>query len=119
MKTIKGFEGEKLEVSDFGEWVGNDFIDYKFEYENNQKIIKILQQENQQLKNQLKEKHDGFMASVDESCELAEEIQKYKEVIDRLKSIVNDNNVSITRLELGLGIVNEKNDLLDILKEVE
>lgn len=50
MKTIKGFEGEKLEVSDFGEWVGNDFIDYKFEYENNQKIIKILQQRNQRYK---------------------------------------------------------------------
>ena len=61
MKTIKGFEGEKLEVSDFGEWVGNDFIDYKFEYENNQKIIKILQQRN----------------------------QKYKEVIDTLTFIKN------------------------------
>lgn len=71
------------------------------------------------LEKQLKIKHNGFMASVDESCDLAEEIQKYKEVIDRLKLIVNDNNVSITRLELGLGIVNEKNDLLDILKEVE
>ena len=78
-----------------------------------------LQQENQQLKNQLKEKHDGFMASVDESCELAEENQKYKEVIDRLKSIVNDNNVSITRLELGLGILNIKNNLLVILNEVD
>lgn len=50
MKIIKGFEGEELEVSDFGEWVGNDYIDYKFEYENNQKIIKELFKENQKQK---------------------------------------------------------------------
>ena len=78
-----------------------------------------LSKENQELKKQLKIKHNGFMASVDESCELAEKNQKYKEVIDRLKSIVNDNNVSITRLELGLGILNIKNNLLVILNEVE
>lgn len=39
-----------------------------------------------ELEEQLKIKHDGFMASIDESCELAEEIQKYKEVIDKLKN---------------------------------
>lgn len=50
MKIIKGFEGETLEVSDFGEWVGNDYIDYKFEYENNQKIIKELFKENRKQK---------------------------------------------------------------------
>ena len=121
MKTIKGFEGEKLEVSDFGEWVGNDFIDYKFEYENNQKIIKILQQENQQLKNQLKEKHDGFMASVNESCELAEEIQKYKEVIDKAIMYVNSTRYSDIN---GLQKYSIKEfwfikELEDILKEVE
>lgn len=54
-----------------------------------------------------------------ENKELKEENQKYKEVIDRLKSIVNDNNVSITRLELGLGILNIKNNLLVILNEVD
>lgn len=50
MKIIKGFEGETLEVSDFGEWVGKDYIDYKFEYENNQKVIKELFKENQKQK---------------------------------------------------------------------
>ena len=50
MKIIKGFEGETLEVSYFGEWVGKDYIDYKFEYENNQKIIKELFKENQKQK---------------------------------------------------------------------
>lgn len=41
--------------------------------------------ENQKLKEHLKIKHDGFMASVDESCEYAEENKIYKEVIDNLK----------------------------------
>lgn len=38
MKTIKGFE-ENIEVSKFGEWVGKNYIDYKFEYENYQRIL--------------------------------------------------------------------------------
>ena len=50
MKTIKGFENEDIVVSDFGEWVGKDHIDYKFEYKNNRKIIKGLLKENKQLK---------------------------------------------------------------------
>lgn len=52
MKTIKGFENEKIEVSDFGEWIGKDYIDYKFEYKNNQKLIKTLLEENQELEKQ-------------------------------------------------------------------
>ena len=39
LKTIKGFEEENIEVSKFGEWVGKDYIDYKFEYENYQRIL--------------------------------------------------------------------------------
>lgn len=50
MKTIKGFENEDIIVSDFGEWVGKNYIDYKSEYKNNQKIIKRLLDENKQLK---------------------------------------------------------------------
>lgn len=52
MKTIKGFENEDIKVSDFGEWVGKDYIDYKFEYKNNQKLIKTLLEENQELEKQ-------------------------------------------------------------------
>ena len=58
MKKIKGFENEDIIVSDFGEWVGKNYIDYKYEYENNQKIIKRLLDESKQLKdnwNKLKE----------------------------------------------------------------
>ncbi len=50
MKTIKGFEGENIVVSDFGEWVGKNYIDYKSEYKNNRKIIKSLFDENSKLK---------------------------------------------------------------------
>lgn len=50
MKIIKGFENEDIVVSDFGEWVGKNYIDYKAEYESNQKVIKILFDENKQLK---------------------------------------------------------------------
>ena len=59
-----------------------------------------LAKENQELKKQLKVKHDGFMASVDESCDLAEEVQKYKEVIDML-----------------LDLEQEKEELINYLKE--
>lgn len=38
LKIIKGFE-ENIEVSKFGEWVGKNYIDYKFEYENYQRIL--------------------------------------------------------------------------------
>ena len=46
MKIIKGFENEDIVVSDFGEWVGKDYIDYKAEYKRNQKFIEILLDEN-------------------------------------------------------------------------
>lgn len=45
-----------------------------------QRIMMNLQQENQELKEQLKIKHDGFMASIEEKCELADENQKLKEM---------------------------------------
>lgn len=77
MKIIKGFENEEIEVSDFGEWIGNDYIDYKFEYENNQKLIKTLFQEDQELK---------------------EQNQKYKEIIDKaiahLDLFISSENLS-------------------------
>lgn len=50
MKMIKGFENEDIIVSDFGEWVGKNYIDYKSEYENNQKIIKRLLDESKNQK---------------------------------------------------------------------
>ena len=76
-------------------------------------LITNLKRENQKLKEQLKIKHDGFMASVDESCEYAEENQKYKEVINKIYEITNYEYDFYDSIE---DIVN---DLENILKEVE
>lgn len=73
-------------------------------------VVKNLQQENQQLKNQLKTKHDGFMASVDESCELAEENQKYKEVINKAIEYLESKRVrekAIIDVDVLQGILKE------------
>lgn len=74
-----------------------------------------------ELEEQLKTKHNGFMASVDESCDLAEEIQKYKEVIDKAIMYVNSTRYSDIN---GLQKYSIKEfwfikELEDILKEVE
>ena len=80
-----------------------------------------LAKENQELKKQLKIKHNGFMASVDESCDLAEEVQKYKEVIDKAIMYVNSTRYSDIN---GLQKYSIKEfwfikELENILKEVE
>lgn len=83
--------------------------------------IKEILEENQELKKQLKIKHDGFMASVEESCELAEENQKYKEVID--KAIEYINLIVLGETLNGEPVLfkeeAEGQYLLDVLKEVE
>lgn len=104
-------------------------------------LITNLKRENKKLKKQLKIKHDGFMASVDESCEYAEENQKYKEVINKMKtnldSSINAINKKLSnnkfRIENGKaiypindycvirlkGIRTKCKELLKILNEVE
>lgn len=77
-------------------------------------VVKNLQQENQQLKNQLKIKHNGFMASVDESCDLAKENQKYKEAINKIKEVCN--SIPSTHTICGIEKIH---DIENILKEVE
>lgn len=79
MKIIKGFENEDIVVSDFGEWVGKDYIDYKFEYKNNQKIIKDLLNENKQLKDR-----DLIIAA--ELTKLQDENKQQKYNWNKLKS---------------------------------
>ena len=55
---IKGFENEDIEVSEFGEWVGNDYIDYKSDYKEHQKIINDLLKQRQELIDYLKQEQD-------------------------------------------------------------
>lgn len=81
---------------------------------------KRLQEENKELKKQLKIKHDGFMASIEEKCELAEENQKLKEAINKAIDEIEtgyfiDGDEEYSYLETWFGV----ETLLNILKEVE
>lgn len=91
----------------------------KYEDKKDYNVFDLIR-ENQELKKQLKIKHDGFMASVEESCELAEENQKYKEVIDEAIEILGKYTHFTTPSE-EQNSYNE--DLVDkvynMLKEVE
>lgn len=92
----------------------------KYEDKKDYNIFDLIR-ENQELKKQLKIKQDGFMASVEESCELAEENQKYKEVID--KAIEYINLIVLGETLNGEPVLfkeeAEGQYLLDVLKEVE
>lgn len=143
MKIIKGFEGEDLKVSDFGEWVGKDYIDYKSEYETNQKIIKLLIQENQELKadygtkaqverdllmeenQELKKQFETgeqqYNRLVEEKEELQEQLssitfrlEKQKEILDRIKKVCE--SIPADWSICGIEVVSR---IENILKEVE
>ena len=53
----------------------------------------MLLEENKELKKQLEIKHNGFMASVEEACELAKENQELNERINYYQNILNLNLV--------------------------
>lgn len=67
-----------------------------------------------ELEEQLKTKHDGFMASVNESCELAKYNQTYKEVINKIKEVCN--SIPSTHSICGIEKIH---DIENILNEVE
>lgn len=76
-----------------------------------------LESENKELKKQLKIKQDGFMASVEESCELAEENQKYKEVIDKSIKCIDYNNRYRNDADI-YQFVDIKGEILEPLKDI-
>lgn len=99
------------------------------------RIAKNLQQENKELKKQLEIKHNGFMASVEEACELAEENQKlkemqctflgtgcqnktekYKEAIDKA---INWTKEYTMQWDSEDDVISDMEILLNILKEVK
>lgn len=104
------------------------------------KQVDNLIKENQELKEQLKIKHDGFMASIEEKCELADEnqklkemqctflgtgcqnkMEKYKEVIDKAIKLINkcvEAQLEEDYLMNRVNLMNYNCNLLDILKEV-
>lgn len=71
---IKGFENEELICSKFTEKVGKNIIDYKFEYENNQKIINELQKEMNKLINDVRTYNGQFKRQEKEIRKLQKQI---------------------------------------------
>lgn len=128
-------ENQKLKKQlEVGEDQYNDLVEEKEEIKNiNDKLssalnsaenkIDKMKKQIQELEEQLKTKHNGFMASVDESCDLAEEIQKYKEVIDKINVFLDNHDKNAGKLYYKYDnkyLLSEiKEDIRDILKEVE
>lgn len=92
---IKGFENEELICSKFTEKVGKDIIDYKFEYENNQKIIDELQKEKEEKDKEIETLKRDFKI-VDQECSRLERKEaKQDKIIDLILDKVNLNYAEI------------------------
>ena len=130
-------ENQKLKKQlEVGEDQYNDLVEEKEEIKNiNDKLssalnsaenkIDKMKKQIQELEEQLKIKHNGFMASVDESCDLAKENQKYKEVIDKaiewIKKRINSCTIeaeSTTNDTMCKITISGLYNLLNILEEV-
>ena len=89
LKTIKGFE-ENIEVSKFGEWVGKNYIDYKFEYENYQKILadyipkSKIKEKIEELERDIEDylKTDNSGRFTRENCRMTDEVNILKELLE-------------------------------------
>lgn len=81
--TIKGFENEDIEVSEFGEWVGNDYIDYKSDYKEHQKIINDLLKQRQELIEYLKEQINECKLSGNDEDYVRADV--YEEVLNKIE----------------------------------
>lgn len=80
--------------ANFNSHIEKGTIEMSNEYYNllEERMARLIN-ENQELKEQLETKHKGFMASVEESCELAKEVdlwnKKYNEEVDKLRELRN------------------------------
>ena len=88
-------EEEKLSLNSYIEvlFQGFQFGDILFDAEHSMELYNLINKvlnENQKLKKQLEIKHDGFMASVEESCELAKENQELKKQLEVGEQQYND-----------------------------
>lgn len=88
---IEGFEGEKIRCSKFTEKVGQDYVDYKFEYENNLKVIemfnkklsekeKLLELANNKINELVPLKNEAY----EKYCEMSKELETYKKIAEKL-----------------------------------
>ena len=88
-------EEEKLSLNSYIEvlFQGFQFGDILFGAEHSMELYNLINKvlnENQKLKKQLEIKHDGFMSSVEESCELAKENQELKKQLEVGEQQYND-----------------------------
>ncbi|HIT36890.1 MAG TPA: hypothetical protein IAB59_00195 [Candidatus Onthousia faecipullorum] len=81
--TIKGFENEDIKVSEFGEWVGNDYIDYKSDYKEHQKIINDLLKQRQELIEYLKEQLNECKLSGNDEDYVRADV--YEEILSKIE----------------------------------
>ena len=84
--TIKGFENEDIEVSEFGEWVGNDYIDYK----EHQKIINDLLKQRQELIEYLKEQINECKLSGNDEDYVRADV--YEEILNKIELYKREPN---------------------------
>ena len=119
-------EEEKLSLNSYIETLfqGFQFGDILFDAEHSMELYNLINKvlnENQELKKQLEIKHDGFMASVEDSCELAKENQELKKQLEeknnKLNSILDyiDSNIFIEQFE---NAGNENNVRKEIIKRI-
>ena len=88
--TIKGFENEDIEVSEFGEWVGNDYIDYKSDYKEHQKIINDLLKQRQELIEYLKEQINKCKLSGNDEDYVRADV--YEEILNKIELYKREPN---------------------------
>ena len=88
--TIKGFENEDIEVSEFGEWVGNDYIDYKSDYKEHQKIINDLLKQRQELIEYLKEQINECKLSGNDEDYVRADV--YEEILNKIELYKREPN---------------------------
>ena len=86
LELLKILEIENIDIDEF---IGLKDI---LRNEELNEYTKRLEHENKELKKQLKIKHDGFMASVDESCDLAKENTNLQQALNEIREYCNYND---------------------------
>lgn len=73
--------------------------------------IKRLEQENNQLKEQLKTKHEGFMASIDQNCEYATILIELRSWLEAMARIYEDEYKDVDVAEHYKSVLSKLNEL--------
>ena len=85
--TIKGFENEDIEVSEFGEWVGHYYIDYKKDnpFDFKEAIIAHCR---------TLDKYDVYQWVADDEVKINNLLEENRQLIEYLKEQINECKLS-------------------------